>query len=211
MRTWRVVLPVALLVVADVACRVPMIGRTTPAPPPGLNPRDSAQRGAVLAFADSLIFAEDSTSHRYHGNSDKNLLDTLGTVGWVAPEVGMGRIKASDLTKGQIQLRVRIVPGPGYLAGYPPGTYGRHAPDSIYRFPPGVSYVWVDSLVVYSPAHGDTAGTARIVVIPADSSFVIDATQTVLILRRDIANQAIARWSPAACWDCMRSSWCALN
>ena len=211
MRTWRVVLPVALLVVVVFACGVPMIGRKTPPPPMGLNPRDTAQRAAVLAFADSLIFAEDTMSHVYHGNSDKNLLDSLGTIGYVAPEIGMGRISASDLSKGQIQLRVRIVPGTNYLAGYPAGTYGKHAPDSIYRFPPGVSYVWVDSLVMYSPAHGDTAGIARIVVIPRDSSYVIDASRTVPIYKRDIANQAIARWTPATCWDCMRSSWCALN
>jgi len=211
MRTWRVVLPVALVVVAVFACRVPMIGRPTPAPPAGLNPRDSTQRGAVLAFAASLIFAEDTGgSYVYHGQYDKNLLDTLGTLGWVAPEVGMHRIRADDLEKGQIQLRVRIQAAPGYLAGYPAGTYGRLAPDSQYRFPPGVSYVWVDSLVGYTPAHADTAGYAKIVVIPADSSFVI-ATETVWVFRRAILNQAIARWSPAACWDCMRESWCSLH
>jgi hypothetical protein len=211
MRTWRVVLPVALLVVAVVACGVPMIGRPTPAPPAGLNPRDSAQRGAVLAFAASLIYAEDTgASHVYHGQYDRNLLDTLGTYGLVAPEVGMHRINDDDLKKGQIQLRVRIQPQPGYLAGYAPGTYGKLTPTSDYLFPPGVSYVWVDSLVRYTPPHGDTAGTAKIVVIPTDSSFVI-ATASIVVFRRDIANQAIARFSPAVCWDCMRSSWCALN
>ena len=210
MSTWRGVLPVSLLVVSVVACRVPMIGRPTPAPPAGLNPRDSAQRGAVLAFAGSLTFAEDTTNHRYHGNFDKNLLDTLGSIGFVAPEVGMHRIKAADLTKGQIQLRVRIQDQPGYLAGYGPGAYGRLTPGSDFLFPPGVSYVWVDSLHLYAHAHGDTVGTARIVVIPADSSYVI-ATDSVLVYKRDVANQAIARWTPAACWDCMRSSWCSLH
>lgn len=210
MRTWRGVLPVALLVVSVAACRVPMIGRATPAPPVGLNPRDSAQRGAVLTFATSLIFAEDSTSHRYHGNFDKNLLDTLGSIGYVAPEVGMHRISSADLKKGQIQLRVRIQDKPGYLAGYPAGTYGRLAPGSDFLFPPGTSYVWVDSLRFYAHPHGDTVGTARIVVIPADSSFVI-TTDSVLVYKRDVANQAIARWTPAACWDCMRASWCSLH
>lgn len=215
MGTWRVLLPVSLLTL--VACRgpgpddtAPMVGRPTPAPSAFLtNPRDPAQRDSALAYGSRLIFAEDG-SHRYHGNFDRNLLDTLGTVGTVAPEVGMHRMRPADLQRGRIQLRVRIAPRPGYLAGYAPGTYGRLPPDSTYRFPPGESYVWVDSLRLYSPYRADTAGTAKIVVIPVDRSFAVD-TATVLVFRRDVANQAISRWSPAACWDCMRSSWCALR
>ena len=149
-------------------------------------------------------------SHAYHGNFDRNLLDTLGTVGTVAPEVGMHRMRPADLRRGRIQLRVRVVPRPGYLAGYAPGTYGRLTPTSDYLFPPGVSYVWVDSLVLYASPREDTAGTARIVVIPTDSSFAVD-TASVLVFSRDVANQAISRWSPAVCWDCMRSSWCSLR
>jgi len=211
MKTWRLVLPATLLMV--VACKgVPMIGRPTPVPSPALtNPRDPAQRGAALTYASSLTFLDDVPgSHAYHGNFDRNLLDTLGTVGTVAPEVGMHRMRPADLQRGRIQLRVRVVPRPGYLAGYAPGTYGRLTPTSDYLFPPGVSYVWVDSLVLYSPPRADTVGTARIVVIPTDSSFVVD-TASVLVFRRDIANQAISRWSPAVCWDCMRSSWCSLR
>jgi hypothetical protein len=213
----RVVLPASLLTL--VACQgpgladtAPMIGRPTPAPSAALtNPRNAAQRGAALAYGSSLIFAEDvGGSHAYHGQFDRNLLDTLGTVGTVAPEVGMHRMRPADLQRGRIQLRVRIVPRPGYLAGYAAGTYGRLSPGTLYRFPPGESYVWVDSLRLYATPHGDTAGTAQIVVIPVDTSFAVDTT-TVLVFRRDIANQAIARFSPAACWDCMRSSWCALH
>ncbi len=213
MWTWRLVLPASLLTL--VACRgpglaetAPMIGRPTPAPPAALtNPRDPAQRGAALAYGSSLTFLEDvSGGHAYHGNFDRNLLDTLGTMGTVAPEVGMHRMRPADLQRGRIQLRVRIMPG----AGYPAGRYGRLSPAAPYLFPPGESYVWVDSFRLYSVPRGDTVGTAQIVVIPTDTSLAVD-TATVWVFSRDIANQAISRWSPRVCWDCMRSSWCVLN
>ena len=214
MRTGRVVVPVLLVAAAACFGYVPMVGRPTPAHP-GLNPRNPAERATALAYADSLTFAEDTgTSHVYHGQYDWNLLDTLGTTGTVAPEIGMHRMTSSDLGPGagRIQLRVNIVPGTGYLTGYPPGKqYGRAAPGAPYLFPPGVSYVWVDSLIKFQPAHGDTIGTAKIVVIPVDTSLAVD-TATVLVFQRpDPENHAIARWSPAQCWDCMKSSWCALH
>jgi len=219
MKTLRLVWP-GLSLLAMAACQrmavnatetAPMIGRPTPAPDPALtNPRDPAQRSLALAYGASLFFAEDTgTSHVYHGQYDRNLLDTLGTRGTVAPEVGMHRMRPEDLRRGRIQLRVWIEPGPGYRSGFGRGKYGR-SPGAPYKFPPGVSYVWVDSLQLYRPQRGDTAGTARIVVIPVDTNFVVD-TVTVLVFSRDIANQAIARWSPAACWDCMRASWCSLK
>ena len=217
MKTLRLVWPVLSLLA--MACRgglspgdtVPMIGRPTPAPlPPLTNPRDPGQRGLALAYGASLKFAEDTgASHVYHGQYDTNLLDTLGTRGTVAPEVGMHRMRPAELQRGRIQLQVWIQPGPGYLTGFAPGTYGRSS-GAPYKFPPGVSYVWVDSLHLYSPQRGDTAGFARIVVIPVDTTFVVD-TATVLVFIRDPVNQAIARWSPAACWDCMRASWCSLK
>ncbi|MGH7530656.1 MAG: hypothetical protein ACREMN_09770 [Gemmatimonadales bacterium] len=202
---------------AGAACRpspgdtVPMTGRPTPAPPATLtNPRDPAQRRAAVRYADGLIFAEDTgRSHAFHGQFDRNLLDTLGTIGTVAPEIGMHHSRVADLQRGRIQLRVRIQPGAGYLAGFAPGRYGR-APGQHYRFPPGVSYVWVDSLYLFATARGDTAGTAKIVVIPRDTAFVVD-TASILVFRREPMNQAVARWSPAQCWDCMRASWCSLS
>ena len=210
MRSWRVMLPVWLL--GAVNCGVPMVGRPTPPPPAPLNPRNPAQRSAALAYAASLIFAEDTGAmHVYHGQYDKNLLDTAGTYGTVAPEVGMHRMHPSDLVAGRIQLRVTIQPGTGYLAGFPPGKYGRIAPGATYWFPPGVSYVWVDSLVLFGLVKGDTIGTARIVVIPADTNLAVDTASILVFGRPDPENHAIARWSPAQCWDCMRQSWCALH
>lgn len=215
MRTWRVVVPVLILVAASCFGNVPMVGRPTPAPNAPLNPRNPQQRGAALAYAAQLSFAEDTgSSHVYHGQYDWNLLDTAGTVGWVAPEIGMHRMKKSDLQAGagRIQLRVRIQPGPNYLAGFPPGKpYGRSAPGAKYQFPAGVSYVWVDSMVLYQQYKGDTAGTAKIVVIPADTALAVDTATVWVFQRPDPENHAIARWSPAQCWDCMRQSWCALN
>ena len=217
MKTLRAVLPVSSLLVI-LACggtppplpdTVPMIGRPTPKPGTLTNPRDPAQRGAALAYGDSLQWAEDAT-HRFHGQFDRNLLDTLGTRGTVTPEIGMHRMRPEQLDSGRIQLRVNILPGAGYLAGYPAGRYGRLSPSGEYRLPPGKSYVWVDSLTLYAPPHGDTIGIAKIVVIPADTAFVID-TATVQLFGRTPFNQAVARWSPAVCWDCMRQSWCALN
>lgn len=211
MRTWRLVLPL-LLQLAVIECGVPVIGRPTPATPASVtNPRDPAQRHAALGYAAGLSFAEDTgSSHVYHGQYDRNLLDTLGTIGTVAPEIGMHRSRPSDLDRGRIQLRVTIQPGPGYLAAFPPGHYGRLAPGSDYWFPPGISYVWIDSYVQYPSPHGDTSGTAKIVVIPLDTMLAVDTT-SILVFKRDPVNQAIARWSPAQCWDCMKSSWCALH
>jgi hypothetical protein len=206
----RALVPVVLL--AASSCGVPLIGRKTPAPPVALtNPRNPAQRDAALAYAASLIWAEDTgMMHVYHGQYDANLIDTLGTFGTVAPEIGMHRAKSGDLHSGQMQLRVRIQPRPGYLAGYPPGKYGRIAPGAPYLFPSGISYVWVDSLHLYGQAKGDTAGTAKIVVIPADTTLAVD-TASVLVFTRDVLNQAVARFSPAVCWDCMVHQWCALH
>jgi hypothetical protein len=211
MRTWRLVLPL-LLQLAVIRCGVPVIGRPTPAPPDAVtNPRNPAQRNATLAYAASLSFAEDTGhSHVFHGQYDRNLLDRFGTIGTVAPEIGMHRSRRADLHRGRIQLRVHIWPAPGYLAGFAPGHYGRLAPDSTYWFPPGISYVWVDSLVWYPSPHGDTAGTAQIVVIPEDTMVAVD-TASIVVFKSDPMNQAIARWSPAQCWDCMKSSWCKLN
>jgi len=226
MKTLRLVWPVlSLLAVAacgrtavrevdfaSVPDSAPMIGRPTPAPQAALtDPQHPAQRTLALQYADSLAFAEDTgASHVHHGQYDRNLLDRSGTIGTVAPEVGMHRMRPEDLRRGRIQLRVWIEPGPGYRSGFGRGKYGR-SPGAPYKFPPGVSYVWVDRYQRYQPTRGDTAGTARIVVIPVDTTFVVDTATVLVFSRRDALNQAIARWSPAACWDCMRASWCSLK
>lgn len=212
MKTLRALLPLLLLLVVlncGGSAVAPMIGRPTPKPGTLTDPRNNAQRSAALAYGDSLEWAEDST-HKFHGQFDRNLLDTLGTRGTVTPEIGMHRLRREQLDSGRIQLRINIQPGAGYLAGYVPGTYGRLGGTGEYRMPPGKSYVWVDHVTVYGAPHADTIGTAKIVVIPADTTFAIDTT-TVQLFARDPFNEAVARWSPAICWDCMRQSWCALH
>src|SRR4051812_32376862 len=113
MRNRRLMLPVLAQLVV-IGCGVPMVGRPTPATPAAVtNPQDPSQRVAVLAYAATLFFAEDTGySHVYHGQYDRNLLDTLGTIGTVAPEIGMHRSSPSELRRGRIQLRVRIQPRP---------------------------------------------------------------------------------------------------
>ena len=211
MKALRALLP-GLSLVGVMSCgggSVPLIGRVTPKPGTLTDPRNPAQRGAAIAYGDSLAWAFDST-HKYHGQFDRNLLDTQGTYGTITPEVGMHRLKRQQLDSGRIQLRIEITPGAGYLNGYAAGSYGRLGGTGEYRFPPGKSYVWVDQLTIYGAPHADTLGSAKIVVIPVDTTYGIDTT-TVWMYTRAPFNEAVARWSPAMCWDCMRQSWCALH
>jgi len=189
-------------------------GPRTPAPKTAIpDPTDPAQRGAVLAYARTLTFAYDrgdsadaSQSARassagqtdpygpngeYHGQFDRNLLDTFGDSGIIAPEINIHRSLPSDLREGRIQLRVDIVPGPGRAA--------KDVFDAV-GFYPGTSFMWVDRL-------GPRGDTARAVIVPADTTMPI-VVRRVAVYRTPAWNLAVARWTPGTCWSCESGGWC---
>lgn len=164
-----------------------LLASTKTYPPHAItNVADPAQRSAVLDYARSLVF--DST----RGASDQNLLDTLGTVGILSPEVSNHKTRTSDLAGGRIQLRVRIIPPT------------KHPAMGYRSFPAGTSYLWVDSLKM----SGGT-GTARGVIIPEDPSL---PTKTIRLSIHPAPfwNRSLARWNEAQgqCWVCERTGWC---
>jgi len=185
-------------------------GPRTPAPPaPITDPTDPAQRSAVLAYARGLTFAFDTTyggmrdradtSHAdpygpgasYHGQFDRNLLNTFGDTGIIAPEVNIHRTREGDLRRGRIQLRIEIIPGPGRSAAEVYASLGLY---------PGTSYVWVDQ-------RDPVRGTARQVIVAADTIAPAD-TITIRVIRGERWNQPVARWTPAQCWSCEVAGWC---
>ena len=199
-----------------------LAGARTPAPPASIScTPDTSQRKAVLAYARTLQFAEyiDSTDvyptdtlgeyqrgpdpyhghgGKYHGQWDKDLVDTLGDVVILEPEVNIHRSRASDLRCGRIQMRMRLRVG----------QKGRE-PMQIYeslRVPPGVSYLWVDSLQLTN----SDSGTARGVIFPVDPGLPA-RIEKVRVYRNGstIWNRAVARWTPAKCWSCPASYWCS--
>lgn len=210
-REWR---PLALVVgmgLVAVSCaksirskvetEIGVRGPHTPAPPDSVtNPLDAGQRTALLAYARTLAFADSSedTSQLYHGQWDRALVDTFGDTAIVAPEENIHRTDDAELQRGRIQMRIKV------LMGRP----GRK-PEQVYdelRVPPGISYVWVDSLRMDSP----TVGTARVVVIPTDQSLAPRARR-VNVFRNPHAiwSRAVARWTPFQCWTCASpGSWC---
>lgn len=168
-----------------------LAGARTPAPSAAItDPMDSTQRAAVLDYASHLEFAEDSIE--YHGQFDQNLIDTLGTVANVSPEKHIHRTRKSDIRRGRIQLKITIMPRPG-----------RPATERYDSLTPGVTYVWVDSLVMRTR----DLGTARAVYVPEDPA-VPAWRRTIALYRTKRWNQAVARWSPAQCWVCEKSGWC---
>ncbi len=168
-----------------------LAGARTPAPSAAItDPMDSTQRAAVLDYASHLEFAEDSIE--YHGQFDQNLIDTLGTVAIVSPEKHIHRTRKSDIRRGRIQLKITIMPRPG-----------RPATERYDSLTPGVTYVWVDSLVMRTR----DLGTARAVYVPEDPA-VPAWRRTIALYRTKRWNQAVARWSPAQCWVCEKSGWC---
>jgi hypothetical protein len=181
-----------------------LLGGGTPAPIAAItNPLDPAQRSAVLSYARSLEFADtlctSTTQHApesYHGQCDRNLVDTLGTVAIVSPEVHAHRTGAAALRRGRIQLRVEIQVS--RLDVSPQQVY-----DEIGLYP-GVSYLWVDSLAV---RPGDST-TARAVIVPADGRFPI-SVRTIRVYPGETWNLAVARWTPGQCWSCMKGQWCS--
>ncbi len=168
------------------------VGARTRAPADSItNPMDSAQRAAVLDYASQLDFAEDTTD--YHGQFDQNLIDTIGTMVIVAPEENIHHTRERDFRRGRIQLKITIIPRPG-----------RPPTERYDSLPPGVTYVWVDSLVMLTRARG----TARAVYVPADPA-VPAWRRTITFYRTKPWSHAVARWTPAQCWVCERSGWCS--
>lgn len=181
----------------------------TPAPPDSItNPMDPAQRAAVVEYARTLTFAQENPhEYQYHGQSDRNLLDTRGTIGTVTPEVNIHRTASEDLQRGRIQLRITVETLRDGMEAY----------DSL-GVPPGVSYVWVDSRQVM----GNDSGSARAVIIPIDTRFPVRAHR-VEVHRGPDLNQPVARWTPefsgepkpkprprptGQCWVCEAYGWC---
>lgn len=158
------------------------------APPSSItDPSDPAQRTAVLAYARSLKF-DDYT----HGAYGENLLDTLGTIGRVYPEVHDGRTLREDFPNGRIQLRVEILP--------------RHegADVGFASFPPGTSYLWIDDL-----SKAGNMGTVRGIIIPVDSTLAARVVSIGLHpgVRVDVP---LARWTQKGqCWTCKVTEWCS--
>lgn len=190
------------------------VGPRTPAPPAAVITSlmvsgDSARLAAIsasdramlIAYAESLSFADSAESHhppdKYHGQWDKNLLDTLGTVGLVQPEENIHRTWKRDLRwgAGRVQLKITIVPSTHH-----PGTIV--ADDGILLFP-GTTYVWVDSLMM----TGRDSGTARALYIPDNTTLPVQR-KLLHVLRGNPWNQAVARWTPTQCWDCVKYDWC---
>jgi len=172
-----------------------LVGARTPAPPATItDPMDSTQRSAVLTYARSLTFAEDTvdTSHKYHGQFDRNLIDTLGDTVIVAPQENIHHTRRGDLRRGRIQLRIRIIQ-----------RQGRPPTERYDSLPPGVTYVWVDHLVMTNSRHGK----ARAVFVPEDARFDV-WSDTIDYVKTKGWNQAVARWTPRTCWSCDLTGWC---
>ena len=180
----------------------------TPPPPPAVAPlglpiADSA-RSAVVRYGRSLFYADTvcdgvtqhSRGNPYHGQCDRRLVDTLGTEAIVTPEVNIHESSAADLRVGRIQMRIEILV-------HRSGRDARAVYDEL-GVPPGVSYVWVDSLMF----AGSDSAVARAVVFPVDSTLPVRA-RWVKVYRTKYWNQAVARWTPAQCWTCVKGSWCS--
>ena len=173
---------------------------TKPPPRSITDPTDRGQRGAIVAFArDSLVFADPTNDapHLHHGQWDRALVDTLGDTAIVEPELNIHRTDDSEFVRGRIQMKIVL------LVGRPGRT-----PQQIYEqvgVPPGISYVWVDSL-----RKDSTGWRARAVVVPADTTLKANP-RTVDVYRnpRAIWNRAVARWTPFQCWSCVKpGGWC---
>jgi hypothetical protein len=183
-------------------------------------------RDSILAYARSLTYA-DSATPAYHGQWDLNLLDTLGTMGLVEPEVHIHNTPLSDLawendSGGRVQLRITIAPS----ANHPNAVvelYSSGSPDTVHLYP-GTTYVWVDSMV-----FDGNSGTARAVYVPVDTARPIE--RRLLHMLRSGGDRpgdqppwsrAVARWTPSIvttqnggsmdplehCFECATSGWC---
>lgn len=153
----------------------------TPAPTGVTNAAAPSQRAAVLAYAAELEF--DTITHGAGDRQPLTLLDsrarkdTLGPVGEIWPERNTHRNSEDDLKGvGRIVAKIRT------SGAYP--RLGLRA---------GVSYFWVDSLVMV----GHDSGYGRAIFIPADSTQPITTRVMVFTTDRHGApeRQALARWN----------------
>lgn len=193
---------VVLLLGLGACTRLPAPGGT-PAPVGVTNAADPGQRAAVMRYVRSLSF--DSLTHGAWDRQPLTLVDTnavprrdtIGPVGTIVPEPNTHRNWEADLRGvGRIVARIHTT-----------GEYPR------LGLRAGVSYYWVDSLVMITT----DSGQGRAIFIPADS------TQPVTIRRmvytRDphgsaAERQAMTRWRyyplrSALPWDrCTRTGCC---
>lgn len=165
------------------------IGNGTEAPPDSItNVTDSTQFDSLLAYARRLPY--ESTAH---GMADSALLtDTSGGVrlpvkAWIVPARGANFVSYRSLSgsgrgRGRVVARITADTTGGGV-GYP-----------LLNLPAGVSYMWVDSLVLR-----DTTGHFRALIIPDRPggkvmSFPRTATFVYLRSHGAFANYPTARW-----------------
>lgn len=166
----------------------PFIGYGVDEPPPSITDvTDPRQFDSVLAYAHRVQY--DSVTH---GTADSALLtDTsrgiLDTVtAWIAPARGANFNSYGDFGgvgrgRGRVVARIRVNTGTSH--GYP-----------LLNLPPGVSYVWVDSLDVR-----DTSGTFRALIIPDQPGrtvvrFPVSRDSRYIRSHHTFANYPMARW-----------------
>lgn len=170
----------------------------TPAPLGVTNAADPSQRRAVLNYARGLSF--DSITHGAWDRQPLTLVDTnavprrdtIGPIGTIWPEPNTHRNAERDLAGvGRIVARI-----------YSTGPYPR------LGLPAGVSYYWVDSLVMITR----DSGRGRAIFVPDDSTQPV--TIRVMVFTKDLhgarERQAMARWRyyplrSALAWD--RCTW----
>ena len=155
----------------------------TPAPANVTNAAAPGQRAAVLLYAAGLEF--DTITH---GASDRQpltlldssnpgqLKDTVGPTGTIVPERNTHRNSEADL-KGVGRIVAWI---------HSTGPYAR------LGLPAGVSYFWVDSLVMVTR----DSGYGRALFIPVDSTQPISIRRMIFTTDRGGAPErhAMARW-----------------
>lgn len=164
---------------------------------------DPAQRQIFLNFArDNREIHLDSITH---GQSDRNILDTLGTRGLIVPAGGIHNLEFKDLGPGQGRIVWRIsITG---SRGYP-----------YLDVPAGASYVLIDSLVRRDSNHADVRkylmhareshgyqedtedteiyGIARALIVPDNLADTV--RQRTVLVKRHFGywwNRPTARWA----------------
>ncbi|HEV8399206.1 MAG TPA: hypothetical protein VGQ18_05115 [Gemmatimonadales bacterium] len=175
---WKAEIAVVALAVA--ACAPPP---RTPAPSAVVtNAAVPGQRGAVLAYAKTLEF--DTITHGAGDEQALTLLDsravppkdTIGPIGTIVPERNTHHNTETDLSGvGRIVARI-----------YSTGPYPKLG---LTR---GLTYFWVDSLVMITP----DSGRGRAIFIPADSSQPVMVRELKFTTDRAGARerQPLARW-----------------
>lgn len=163
-------------------------GAGTPAPPTSItDPR--TQVAEARAYARSLDFdtshaawdqqwltVKDSAGNRISGPLARILPERRSHLNYRSNLRGIGR------GKGRVVARIWVQPDyrdPDGNAGYAP-----------LHLPPGLSYVWIDSLV------GDSA--ARALIIPDDEQYAVGDNRVTFrthLLSQFFGNRAWARWT----------------